>query len=194
MQLNSLAIAENGDAFSTCFSARDSDYKPWKDSEGPRGKGAILRHSDSMILLGDLTCPHSIRLIDGRLYFCNSGFGQLNSCNVDGTDHKVMATLPGFTRGLAFSKNYVFIGLSRVQRDKSSYAPGVDFKSSLCGIAAICRNTGQCMSLLSWPNGEQIFDIQLLHNKDYQHPRFPQSRDSGSADPSELFYNWKETL
>ena len=193
MQLNSLSFESDKDAFSTCFSACDSNYKPWKDSEGPRGKGAIIRHSDSHILVSNLTCPHSVRVIDNHLYFCNSGFGELNTCNMDGSDCRVIESLPGFTRGLAVSKNYFFIGLSRIQKGKSSYAPGIDPETSHCGIAAIKRSTGEVSCLLSWTNGQQIFDIQLLDVKDYQFPRFPQSRLAGSSEPADLFYNWKES-
>ena len=192
MQLNSLAFGGDGDAFSTCFSACDSDYKPWKDSEGPKAKGAVIRHSDSHILVSGLTCPHSVRVIDGQLFFCNSGFGEINTCKIDGLDYQLVASLPGFTRGLAASENYFFVGLSRIQKGKSSYAPGINPETSHCGIAAIKRSTGEVSCLLSWINGQQIFDIQLLDMNDFHLPRFPQSRLAGSSEPSDIFYNWKD--
>lgn len=192
MQLNSLARLKDVDAFSTCFSAVDSDFKPWKDSEGPQGKGAIVRHSDSEVLLSSLTCPHSVRIIDGSLYFCNSGYGELNTCKLDGSDHRVISRLPGFTRGLAVSPKYFFVGLSRVQKGKSTYAPGINQEESLCGIAVIKRLTGDVSCILSWINGQQIFDIQLLPQRDFPLPQFPQSRPLDTSEPAALFYDWKE--
>ena len=189
-QLNSLTFSEK-ESFSTCFSSVDSEYKPWKDEKGPLQKGSLIRHSDSFSLVKGLTCPHSVRSIGENLFYCNSGFGELNQCNIDGSENIILNTLPGFTRGLAFSSNYLFVGLSKVQEGKDSYAPGLNIKKSLCGIAVLRRSDYQLVSLLSWPKGEQIFDIQLLPNKQFCNPRFPQSRDINSSQPSLDFYNWE---
>ncbi len=189
-QLNSLTFSEN-EGYSTCFSSIDSEYKPWKDKEGPLKKGSLIRHSDSSSLVRGLTCPHSVRSVDENLFYCNSGFGELNQCQSDGSENIILKTLPGFTRGLAISSKYLFIGLSKVQEGKDSYAPGLNIQKSLCGIAILRRSDHKLISLLSWPNGQQIFDIQILPNKLYNNPRFPQSRDLNSTQPSLDFYNWE---
>ena len=86
---------------------------------------------------------------------------------------------------------YFFVGLSKVQEGKDSYAPGLNIKKSLCGIAVLNRSDNALVSLLSWPKGKQIFDIQLLPNKLFNKPRFPLSLDINSSQPSLDFYNWE---
>ena len=189
-QLNSLTFS-NTDSFSTCFSNVDSDFKPWKDDKGPIFKGSIIRHSDSSSLVKGLTCPHSVRSVGEYLIYCNSGFGEINQCLKDGSENIIIKKLPGFTRGLAITSKYLFVGLSKVQEGKDSYAPGLDIKKSLCGIAIIRRSDFEIVSLLSWPKGKQIFDIQLLPNQLFNKPRFPQSRKTNSSKPSLDFYNWE---
>lgn len=189
-QLNSLTFSDH-ESFSTCFSSIDSEFKPWKDNKGPLQKGSLIRHSDSYSIVNGLTCPHSVRAIQENLFYCNSGFGEVNQCKIDGSENLILSNLPGFTRGLAISSKYLIVGLSKVQEGKDSYAPGLNIKKSICGIAILKRSNRKLVSLLSWPKGKQIFDIQLLPNKIFNSPRFPQSRDLNTSKPSLDFYNWE---
>ena len=189
MQLNSLCRDHTNTFYSTCFSTIKSNFKPWKDEVGPLNKGGIIRHSDDQVIVRDLTCPHSARIRDNRLFYCNSGFGEVRSCNLDGSDDTVIATVDGFTRGLIIHDDFIFVGLSRVQEGKNQYAPGVSPQSSKCGIATIDRHSGEIVNILEWGNGAQIFDIQLIPREAGQALYLPQSRDTSLNDaPSRLFY------
>lgn len=188
MQLNSLAYDREGVGYSTCFSAVDSDYRPWKDEYGPLGRGALIRHIDSVSIVNGLTCPHSVRSVRDELLFCNSGFGELNRVPSTGGPSAVISTLPGFTRGLALSGDYAFVGLSRVQADRRHYAPGISPEDSLCGIAAVDLRSGETLSTLWWPHGRQIFDIQLTPSHKHANLQFPQSRLTANDPPSDPFF------
>jgi uncharacterized protein (TIGR03032 family) len=189
MQLNSLCRDANNTFYSTCFSTIKSDFKPWKDDIGPLHKGGIIRHSDDQVIIRNLTCPHSARVTGSRLFYCNSGFGEVRSCNLDGSEDTVIATINGFTRGLIIHEEFIFVGLSRVQQGKNQYAPGVCPQSSKCGIVSISRQSGDIVNILEWENGAQIFDIQLIPKEEGQVLSLPQNRDDGQNDaPSRLFY------
>lgn len=189
MQLNSLCRDACNIFYSTCFSTIKSDFKPWKDEVGPLKKGGIIRHSDDQIIVKNLTCPHSARIVNNKLFYCNSGFGEVRSCNLDGTDDNAIVTLDGFTRGLIVHDNFIFVGLSRVQKGKNQYAPGVSAQLSKCGIATIDRCSGEILNIIEWSNGAQIFDIQLIPKKGEQALFLPQNRDAALSDaPSRLFY------
>jgi len=192
MQLNSLCHDSANTFYSTCFSTIKSDFKPWKDDMGPLNKGGIIRHSDDEVIVNNLTCPHSARIANDRLFYCNSGFGEVRSCNLSGGDHTVIATLDGFTRGLIIHNDFIFVGLSRVQKGKNQYAPGVSPQSSKCGIVTINRYSGKIVNIIEWDNGAQIFDIQLIPKEAGNVLYLPQNRDIRQNDaPSHLFYEWK---
>lgn len=188
-QINSITF-DDETSYSSCFSYIDSKFKPWKDNIGPLNKGGIIRHKDSKVIIKNLTCPHSVRACDTNLYFCNSGFGEINRFNFNDNNYSLINKLPGFTRGLAITTNYLFVGLSKVQKGRDSYAPGLKSKDSLCGIAVINRKNNKIETLFHWPNGKQIFDIQILPNEIFKKPRFPQSRENNSLEPSIDFFNW----
>ena len=189
MQLNSLCRDAHNRFYSTCFSTLKSSFKPWKDEAGPLNKGGIIRHSDDRVIVKNLTCPHSARITDNRIFYCNSGFGEVRKCNLDGSDDIVIATVNGFTRGLIIHEEFILVGLSRVQEGKSQYAPGVSPQSSKCGIVTIDRNSGEIINILEWVNGAQIFDIQLIPKEAGQALYLPQNRDTSRNDtPSRLFY------
>lgn len=193
MQLNSLCRdASNNTFYSTCFSTIKSDFKPWKDEVGPLNKGGIIRHSDDQVIVKNLTCPHSARFADNRLFYCNSGFGEVRSCNLDGSDDNIIVTVDGFTRGLIIHDDFIFVGLSKVQEGKNQYAPGLSPQSSKCGIVTIDRHSGEILNNIEWSNGAQIFDIQLIPKEAGQALYLPQSRDAGLSDtPSRLFYEFR---
>lgn len=190
MQLNSLCRDTHKNFYSTCFSTIKSEFKPWKDEVGPFEKGGIIRHRDDKVIVQNLTCPHSVRAVDNKLFYCNSGFGEIRCCNLDGSNETVIAKIDGFTRGLIIHDNFIFVGLSKVQEGKKQYAPGVSAQGSKCGIATINRCTGEVVNILEWVNGAQIFDIQLIPILTGQSLYLPQNRDSRfNDDPSRLFYD-----
>ena len=189
MQLNSLSRDACNTFYSTCFSTIKSDFKPWKDEFGPLNKGGIIRDIDDQVIVKNLTCPHSVRIANNRLFYCNSGFGEIRSCNLDGSDDNVIATLEGFTRGLIIYNDFIFVGLSKVQDGKQQYAPGLRPQFSKCGIATVDRCSGEILNIIEWSNGAQIFDIQLIPKEAEKALYLPQDRDAHLSDvPSRLFY------
>ncbi|MDE2184056.1 MAG: DUF4915 domain-containing protein, partial [Alphaproteobacteria bacterium] len=110
------------------------------------------------------TCPHSIRPHDGALWLCNSGYGELALIPkaAPGASIEVVCRLPGFTRGLAFSSTYAFVGLSRVIESYEPYAPGVPPEASRCGVAVIDLKRGDVAASMYWTKGYQVFDVQAL--------------------------------
>ena len=117
-----------------------------------------------MIVRG-LTCPHSARLRGGALWLCNSGYGELGvveGVTAGASHYEPVARVPGFTRGLAFVGNYAFVGLSKVIDFYEPYAPGLDPKASRCGIVVVDWRDGSEVASLFWPEGYQIYDVQVM--------------------------------
>ena len=93
----------------------------------------------------------------------------------------MVARLPGWTRGLAFHDDVALVGTSRVIPRFRSYAPGLDLDGSVCGVFAIDTRTGETLGSLIWPEGNQVFAVEVL----------PRALTSGfpRGDVRELYYN-----
>jgi len=169
LQLNSIACAGSPErSYFTAFSDQASGPKPWKEGYGPRGKGVVFAGASRGVVCRGLTCPHSAKLHDGALWLCNSGYGEvgvldvLDAASETANRYRVVATVPGFTRGLAFAGHYAFVGLSKVIDFYEPYAPGLDPKASRCGIVAFDTRSGTEVASLVWPAGYQIYDVQVM--------------------------------
>ena len=188
-QLNSIAVGGSPEtSFYTGFSDLVTGSKPWKEGYGPRGKGVVFAGATREPILRGLTCPHAAKLHEGRLWLCDSGFGTIgyveNHASLDPsqTRYVPVAEAPGFTRGLAFAGDLVFVGLSKVIKQYEPYAPGLTPETTRCGVWAFNWRTGDLVATLSWPEGYQIYDVQVLPG--VKNPRLPlASRASDGINP-----------
>lgn len=189
LQLNSIAAnASPEKSFYTGFSNLASGAKPWKEGYGPRGKGVVFSGETRSPILTGLTCPHAAKLADGKLWLCNSGFGTFGYVEAfethdpDRTRYVPVGTAPGFTRGMAFGGDYVFVGVSKIIAAYEPYAPGLVAEESKCGVCVFNRHTGEQVASLIWPNGYQIYDVQILPG--VKRPRLPlASREADGINP-----------
>ncbi len=177
-QLNSIAINGSPEkSFYTGFSDAVSGPKPWKEGYGPRGKGVVFSGETRAPILRGLTCPHAAKLHGGRLWLCDSGYGTIGyvdnyeTLDPGRTRYVPIAKAPGFTRGLAFAGDLVFVGLSKVIKQYEPYAPGLTPEETRCGIGVFNWRTGESVASLFWPEGYQIYDVQIL--QDLKNPRLP---------------------
>lgn len=161
LQLNSIARGRSPEtSVFTAFSDETSGPKPWKAGYGPRGRGVVFDGGTRQPIVRDLTCPHSARFREERIWLCNSGYGEVGL--VEGGAFQPVARVAGFTRGLAFAGDYAFVGLSKVIDFYEPYAPGLDPKTTRCGIVAVDLRTGEAVASLVWPEGYQIYDVQVM--------------------------------
>ena len=169
LQLNSVAVGNTiGQSYYTAFSDLVTGPKPWKDGYGPQGKGVVFSAETRGVIARGLTCPHSAKLSRGELWLCNSGFGEVGQVvdfaanDAEVTRFETLTSVPGFSRGLAIHGDVLFVGTSRVIDSYERYAPGLRPSETRCGIFAIDRRDGTLLASLTWPNGYQIYDVQLV--------------------------------
>ena len=110
--LNGLAMRDGKPAYVTALGATDTPGG-WRVNKA--SGGLLMRLSDEKILVDGLSMPHSPRWYDGRLWYLESGAGQLCTLDPDTGEKTVIAEMPGFTRGLDFVGRYAFVGLSQVR-------------------------------------------------------------------------------
>lgn len=162
LQLNSIAVGRTlDDCLFTAFSDEVTGAKPWKAGYGPDGRGVVFSGATREVTHRGLTCPHSARLVDGRQFLCNSGYGQLCEVGTSG-DRTTIVALNGFTRGLAIHGGVAFVGLSRVIDTYEAYAPGLRPQDTVCGVVACDLASGRELARITWPRGYQIYDVVAL--------------------------------
>jgi uncharacterized protein (TIGR03032 family) len=160
--LNGLAVVANEPRFATALGATDT-RDGWR---GDKAHGGCILDVPSGEFVGrGLSMPHSPRWHEGLLLVLESGTGGVVRVDPSTGQRDVVARLPGFTRGLAVTGPYAFVGLSKIR--KTSAMDGVPLAQQReqlkCGVAAVNWRSGQVIALLEFQTAvEEIFDVQLL--------------------------------
>ena len=141
--------------------------------------GCVIDVQRGRTLASGFAMPHSPRLHEGRLWLLESGRGRLvrvdrervshDGVNQDGVKQdgavEVVASLPGYTRGLGLCGGYAFVGLSKIrQTSMFGGVPIAEFKDQLkCGVAVVELATGNVVSLFEFKTvAEEIFEVAVL--------------------------------
>ena len=99
------------------------------------------------------------------LYVLNSGMGRLQRVDLATGQREIVATLPGYARGLAIHDGLAFVGLSRI-RETAIFGgvPIAEYHDQLkCGVGVIDLTTGDTVATLEFTTGlEEIFDVQVV--------------------------------
>lgn len=160
--LNGLAIADGRPKYVTALGETDT-AGGWRSNKSQGG--CLMDVTDGERISRDLSMPHSPRLHDGRLWLLESGTGRLVLVDAATGQRQTVATLPGFTRGLAMFGPYAFIGLSKIRETTAmDGVPLAERREKLkCGVAVVDLRIGQSIGFLEFQTAvEEIFDVQLL--------------------------------
>ena len=160
--LNGMTLRDGKPAYVTTFSKFDS---PGMWRAGDKFDGTLMDVASNDILVDGLAMPHSPRWYRGRLYFCNSGLGQLCAYDPATGGVEVLAELPGFTRGMDFCGPLLFVGLSRLRKsDVSRPAPlQKRHDTTYSGIWVFnLDNNKEVASLRFTGDVDQIYDVAVL--------------------------------
>jgi uncharacterized protein (TIGR03032 family) len=108
--------------------------------------------------------PHSPRWHRNRLWVLESGRGTLATVDPESGRVETVATLPGFTRGLAFIGRYALVGLSQVRETVFSELPITQGASERwCGVAVVDTETGAIVGAMRFSAAvQEIFDVAVL--------------------------------
>ena len=171
--LNGLAMEEGRPRYVTAVS-RSNTIDGWRDR---RADGGIVIDVDSNeIICEGLSMPHSPRLHNGELWVLNSGTGELGVVRQGQAAKDTPLTerfeprvfCPGFLRGLAFHKNFAFVGLSKPRYKRFE---GLALEQKLkdadsepwCGVQIIDLQSGTCVDWfrIDGTIGE-LYDLEVI--------------------------------
>ncbi len=159
LQLNSIAAGKTiTQSFFSASASIRSSRRPGHLNFPVDKRGVIFSGRTREVIARGLTRPHSARLVNGKIWVANSGYGEVGFIS----DHKFepVTRLPGWTRGLWVRNGILFVATSRVIPRFRHYAPGLDCDKSRSGVHAIELKTGKVLGSIYWPLGNQIFAIE----------------------------------
>lgn len=159
--LNGLAMVDGRPKYVTALSQTDT-AGGWRDLKGVAG--VIIDIETNQLITKGLAMPHSPRWYQDKLWVLESGKGTLATVDVDSGVVKTIATLPGFTRGLAFAGQFAFIGLSQVRDSVFKDLPVTKTRDERnAGVWIVNINTGQIVGFIKFEGViQEIFDVKLL--------------------------------
>lgn len=161
--LNGMSVIDGRVRYVTALGTTDT-LQGWRERKADGG--CLIDVDSGETVVRGLSMPHSPRWYAGKLWLLESGKGTL--CVVDPASGQVqtVAELPGFTRGLAFSGPFAFVGLSQVRESVFGGIPiAQKLKERQCGVWVVDIRSGQTVGFLRFEGQvQEIFDILLLPN------------------------------
>lgn len=162
--LNGLATREGKLAYVTAL-GETNEPRGWRANKA--SGGCIIDTTSNEVLVRGLSMPHSPRLHREKLYFINSGEGQL--CELDLTSRQVrtIVELPGFGRGMSLVGQYAFVALSKARESAFGQLPITSTGKELtCGVVVVDIESGQLIALLDFSAGvTELFEVVALPYK-----------------------------
>lgn len=162
--LNGLALRDGRPRYITALSQTDTP-NGWRELKG--NAGLLMDIATNTIIADGLAMPHSPRWHDGTLWLLESGKGTLERFDLATGQRTTIATLPGFTRGLAFIGPYALIGLSQVRESVFKDLPVTQTTEQRnCGVWIVDTRVGTIVGFARFEGMvQEIFDVQVLRGQ-----------------------------
>ena len=159
--VNGLAMVDGQPRYVSALSQTDV-AGGWRELKGT--SGVIVDVTTDQIIASGLAMPHSPRWYDGRLWVLESGKGTLSTVDIDTGALTLVATLPGFTRGLSFIGPYALVGLSQVRESVFSSLPITSQAAERnCGVWMVDTRNGEIAGFLKFDGVvQEIFEVAVL--------------------------------
>ncbi len=162
--LNGMAMKNGKPKYATAF-GRGNTHQSWR--EDITNTGIIIDIETNEIVAENLAMPHSPRIFGDDLYVLLSATGELLKIDLENGNHEVIVKVEGFVRGMSLHKDYLFIGLSKLRKNSSTFAK-LDFaeKANQSGIMIIHLPTASVVGKFSYLSSvDEIYDVHILPNK-----------------------------
>lgn len=159
--LNGMAMQDGKPAFATAFNAGDS-HQSWRARITQ--SGVLLSVDSGEIVAAELPMPHSPRLYDGKLYVLLSATGELAHIDLASGQRETVCKLGGFARGMGRCGDYVFIALSRLRENSSTFGKlPFEHRAQQAGVAIVHLPTGALAGSIRYQASvDEIYDLRVL--------------------------------
>ncbi len=187
--LNGMAFGNGRPKFASAFN-QGNTMQSWRENITETG---ILMDIDSNeIIVDGLAMPHSPRIFDKDLFVLLSATGELVKVDVNTGKYDVVVKLDGFVRGMSLHQDYLFIGLSKLRENSSTFGK-LSFakKANEAGITIVHLPTGSIAGKISYLSSlDEIYDVHVL--PDTLRPNIMNTKTEAHKDglmtPSDTFW------
>lgn len=162
--LNGMALIDGVPKYATAFNQGNS-HQSWR--ENITKSGVIFDLDTNKAIIGNLAMPHSPRLFGDDLFVLLSATGELIKIDMNNGKYEVVVKLEGFVRGMSLYKDYLFIGLSKLRKNSSTFGK-LEFaqKANQCGIMVVHLPTGSIAGKITYLSSlDEIYDVHVLPDK-----------------------------
>ena len=162
--LNGMALQNNIPKYASAFNQGNS-FQSWR--ENITTSGVVFDVETNEVVADNLPMPHTPRLFNNELHVLLSATGELVKINRNNGKYDVIVKLDGFVRGMSLHKDYLFIGLSKLRKNSSSFGK-LDFaeKARHSGIMVIHLPTGSIAGKITYLSSvDEIYDVHVLPDK-----------------------------
>lgn len=162
--LNGMAMQNNRPKYVSALGTTDTP-KGWRPNilKG----GVLMDVASGEIVAPNLPMPHSPRIYDGKLYVLLSATGEVAQVDLQTGKYEVIVRLQGFVRGMAKWGDYLFVGMSKLRQNASTFRDLPIAKKALySGVEIIHLPTGVPVGHIRYQASvEELYDIQIIHGK-----------------------------
>lgn len=117
--LNGLVMLDEKPKYVTALGNTDT-FQGWRNNIV--AGGLLIDVFTNEIILDKLAMPHSPLMYKGELYLLLSATGQLIKVNIAEKKYEVIKSLEGFCRGMDIYGDYLFIGMSKLRKNSSTFS------------------------------------------------------------------------
>lgn len=161
--LNGMGLRDGQPRYLTAL-GETNEIAGWRKNKTSGGI-VIDRLNDEVVARG-LSMPHSPRWYRDRLWILESGTGSFGYVDQNTGRYENVASLPGFTRGLAFTGPLAWIGLSQVR--ESAVFGGIPMakramNERVCGVWVVNIETGQTVGFVKFEDAvQELFAVEVV--------------------------------
>ena len=160
--LNGMAMQNGKPKYVTAFGQGNS-FQSWRDTVTT--SGVIIDVETDEIIIDGLAMPHTPRIFNGELYALLSATGELIKVDKENGTYEVIVKLDGFVRGMDLHQDYLFIGLSKLRENSSTFAK-LNLKANEAGIVIVHLPTGSIAGKITYQTSlDEIYDVHVLPGK-----------------------------
>jgi uncharacterized protein (TIGR03032 family) len=162
--LNGMAMQNGRPKYATAF-GNGNTYQSWRDNVTE--SGIVIDVENNTIIAEGLGMPHTPRIFNKDLYVLLSATGELVKINRETGTYEVIVKIDGFVRGMSLHKDYLFIGLSKLRKNSSTFGklPFAE-KANEAGIVVIHLPTRSISGKITYLTSlDEIYDVHIFSDK-----------------------------
>ncbi len=157
--LNGLAMKDGQPKYVTAFNAGNT-AQSWR--EDVTHTGILMDVDFQKIIIDELPMPHTPRIFNNELYCLLSATGELVRIDPQSGNRETLVNLGGFVRGMDYHNGYLFIGLSKLRKNSSTFS-SLNLKADEAAIVIVHLDTRSIVGKITYHASlDEIYDIKIL--------------------------------